>query len=141
MQHRLCKACEPLSGASHPHPVTCPAPHTSESARGCYRYVGGVVSPGEETSVRPLFPLTISLIVAILLSSCNSGGSGPPAPADPQAAGVTIGFASISSMRHLYEPLIAIFNAENPDVQVQFVALDEIETGDPSAAVTQAQKK
>lgn len=103
--------------------------------------MGGVVSPGEETSVRPLFPLTISLIVAILLSSCNSGGSGPPAPADPQAAGVTIGFASISSMRHLYEPLIAIFNAENPDVQVQFVALDEIETGDPSAAVTQAQKK
>jgi ABC-type glycerol-3-phosphate transport system substrate-binding protein len=79
--------------------------------------------------VQRMFPLTISLIVAILLSSCAPAAPAPGAPTtSPPAAAegdyITITFGGNEHSRAKYEPLIDRFNTDNPDVQVQFVALD-----------------
>ncbi|MFL5805021.1 MAG: ABC transporter substrate-binding protein [Roseiflexaceae bacterium] len=83
--------------------------------------------------------LVAGLLAIVLLSACAGPGapaptpdSGSPAPsgaatqADPSgnAGAVTIGFAAQEFERQQYEPLIAAFNAQNPDIRVQFVALD-----------------
>src|SRR5258705_11019261 len=79
------------------------------------------------------------LLAIVLLSACagpdapaptpDSGSPAPPeASAQPNANGdtgaVTIGFAAPEFERQQYEPLITAFNAQNPDMRVQFVALD-----------------
>lgn len=78
-----------------------------------------------------------ALALTIALSACAgpaapappspTAGPAAPAPTDPAiAAGpITIGFAAPEFERASYEPLIAAFNQQNPDVQVQFVALEE----------------
>lgn len=91
--------------------------------------------------MKRILPLTIGLIVGILLSSCALGAPSTPAPARsvPPTGVVTIGFATLSSLRPLYEPVIASFNAANPDVQVQFVAIDEVLPRDTIGSLTQEQ--
>src|SRR4051812_45439856 len=79
--------------------------------------------------------LALVLIAAITLGGCSFGAAEPPAgaTAEPvtatQAAAtdsITITFGAIGFMRHVYEPLIAAFNAQHPGIVVQFVALDEV---------------
>jgi ABC-type glycerol-3-phosphate transport system substrate-binding protein len=87
------------------------------------------------------------LLIGMLISSCSLGDtpeSAIPATALPSAdlpteaptnadgalatAGeiVKLSFGAQSFERAIYEPLIDTFNQQNPDVQVQFVSLDEI---------------
>ncbi len=80
--------------------------------------------------------LVAMLLFSILLTAC--GGLGNPAdttdPNDPTgdpatsngADVVTIGFAAQEFERATYAPLIEAFNAENPDIQVQFISPNEI---------------
>lgn len=71
------------------------------------------------------------MIAALLLSSCSSVAQQQP-PASPTAVPnraaehVTIGFGAPEFERALYEPLIDAFNAANPDIEVQFVSLDDL---------------
>jgi ABC-type glycerol-3-phosphate transport system substrate-binding protein len=89
--------------------------------------------------------LIAGLLAIVLLSACAGPGAqaptpdnGAPAttdtasaptdtPAQPDASGdagvITIGFAAQEFERQQYEPLITAFNAQNPDVRVQFVPL------------------
>jgi ABC-type glycerol-3-phosphate transport system substrate-binding protein len=71
------------------------------------------------------------LALLTLLAACGA----PPAPAAPAATNmptdqagepVTITFAAPEFERAAYEPLIAAFEAENPDLRVRFVSLDEV---------------
>jgi multiple sugar transport system substrate-binding protein len=85
-----------------------------------------------------------ALLLLFLLSACSLGGASD-APADPAAQPdpaataaadgsgqvVTIGFGAQSYERQVYEPLIAEFNRQNADVQVQFVSLDEVNQPQP----------
>ena len=52
-------------------------------------------------------------------------GTNAPVSSGDTAGGVTIGFAAPEFERESYAPLIAAFNAQNSDVQVQFVVLNE----------------
>jgi multiple sugar transport system substrate-binding protein len=85
--------------------------------------------------------LITSLIAMILVSACADPGVTTPtpqpgadatAPAGPtdgttgQPGVVTIGFAAHEFERQIYEPLIKAFNEQNPGIQVQFVALDDV---------------
>src|SRR5690242_3652061 len=79
--------------------------------------------------------LALVLIEAIALGGCSFGAAEPPdgATAEPaeatQATGndsVTITFGAVGFMRHVYEPLIAAFNAQHPGIAVQFVPLDQV---------------
>jgi ABC-type glycerol-3-phosphate transport system substrate-binding protein len=95
---------------------------------------------------RGIRALATTLLALALLSACGGLGasaptpdSGAPAPTDalgaaptdavvqPNPAGdagaVTIGFAAQEFERQQYEPLIAAFNAQNPDIKVQFVPI------------------
>lgn len=83
--------------------------------------------------------LILCLILSLMLGAC--GGFGTPADTNDNAnnpAGddtssiVTIGFAAQEFERAIYEPLITAFNAENPDIRVQFVSADEIAGNDPA---------
>src|SRR4051794_17683848 len=81
------------------------------------------------------------LIAALTLGACSFGAPEPPAnemptPA-PQATatgGITITFGAIGFMRHVYEPLIAAFNAQHPGITVQFVSLEAAYRGDLSSS-------
>ena len=72
--------------------------------------------------------------MALLLGACGFEAPSAPThdlteqPAVTAAPGesVTITFGAIGFMRHVYEPLIADFNAQHPGIVVQFVALDEL---------------
>jgi ABC-type glycerol-3-phosphate transport system substrate-binding protein len=84
--------------------------------------------------------LFLALIAALVLSACGfgaapeppAGADSPPAPTnasaptDESAGNVTITFGAISFMRHVYEPLIEAFNAQNPGITVQWVSLDQV---------------
>lgn len=59
----------------------------------------------------------IIFILVLLLAACA-------APAPPPAAPTPITFAAPEAERALYDPLIAAFQAANPDLAVQFVGLD-----------------
>ncbi|MFP4438030.1 MAG: ABC transporter substrate-binding protein [Chloroflexaceae bacterium] len=69
--------------------------------------------------------LAALLLAGLLLSAC---GSGSLLPGSDLSAGeddvVTIGFAANDHERQRYAPLIESFNADNPDMRVQFVSLD-----------------
>lgn len=82
--------------------------------------------------------LALTLALTLALGACAgpavpeppspTAAPAAPAPTDPasgEAGPVTIGFAAPEFERASYEPLIAAFNQQNTDVQVQFVALDE----------------
>src|SRR5262245_11596362 len=91
-------------------------------------------------AVRALVALLLALA---LLSACaGPGAQAPtpdglsPAPTDPaitaptsaaqldpsgDGSPITVGFAAQEFERQQYEPLIAAFNAQNPDIRVQFV--------------------
>lgn len=82
------------------------------------------------------------ILISVLLASCTpeapsinpSPAAGAAVPvsteasasaAGPAAAGVTtITFGEQSAFRQFYQPLIDRFNAENPTIRVQFVAVD-----------------
>jgi ABC-type glycerol-3-phosphate transport system substrate-binding protein len=82
--------------------------------------------------------LFLALIAALVLSACGfgaapeqpAGADGQPVPTDASAptnesaGNVTITFGADSFMRHVYEPLIEAFNAQNPGITVQWVSLD-----------------
>ncbi|HWQ14546.1 MAG TPA: extracellular solute-binding protein [Roseiflexaceae bacterium] len=95
-----------------------------------------------------------SLLTLLSLLLALAGCGGPAAPPMPSAAPaaadtpapdgtaqpVTIGFAAPEFERAGYQPLIDAFNAENPDVQVRFIALDEVappegDSFDPAAVL------
>ncbi len=95
--------------------------------------------------------LAMLLVALLLMSACGLGAGTPDAdlaaeitpdaaagPTAPPAATtalpaataaseelVTIGFGAQEFERQIYEPLIKTFNEQNPNIQVQFVALDE----------------
>lgn len=62
--------------------------------------------------------LAQTLLAIMLLNACMLA----PAPDSPEP--VTITFAAQEHERQSYKPLIAAFQADNPDVRVQFVGLD-----------------
>src|SRR3954451_3913110 len=92
--------------------------------------------------------LFLALIAALALSACGfeaapeppadvrgsgAAGSAPTdgsdtgsAPTAESNANVTITFGADSFMRHVYEPLIAAFNAQHPGITVQWVSLDQV---------------
>src|SRR4029079_6608843 len=91
--------------------------------------------------------LVLLMAASLLLGACIPGSNAPEtllptaAPAaTPQPiatvvsdAGtpsadevVTLGFGAVESEREYFEPLIGAFNQENPGIQVQFVALDDV---------------
>jgi ABC-type glycerol-3-phosphate transport system substrate-binding protein len=93
--------------------------------------------------------LFLALIAGLVLSACSFGAAsepptpagGQPAPTDSTAAAgsapttgsdanVTITFGANSFMRHVYEPLIAAFNAQHPGITVQWVSLDQVYRAD-----------
>lgn len=85
--------------------------------------------------------LLLALVVALV--GCAGPQAPPPAaegspPAEQEAAvpaaePVTITFGAYEYVRATYEPLIEQFNAANPDIQVQFISLDEaMNAGDDS---------
>lgn len=72
------------------------------------------------------------IIGSILLSACNQQ------PAETiNNNQVALTFAAIESQRTEYEALITAFEAENPDINVQFVAL-EVDPGNMSGFASQA---
>jgi ABC-type glycerol-3-phosphate transport system substrate-binding protein len=88
---------------------------------------------------RRLGPVWTLFLAAALLAACAGPAAMPePAPLGAPATTapttganggpepVTIGFAAPEFERAAYQPLIDTFNAENPDVQVRFVSLDEV---------------
>jgi ABC-type glycerol-3-phosphate transport system substrate-binding protein len=95
---------------------------------------------------RPI--LFLALLAVLVLSACGFGAApepptpagDQPAPTDGSVAGsapaaeldanVTITFGASSFMRHVYEPLIATFNAQHPGISVQWVSLDPAYRGD-----------
>ncbi|MCG8350593.1 MAG: extracellular solute-binding protein [Chloroflexales bacterium] len=84
--------------------------------------------------------LTILLVMAIILSACGLGGNSPDgrtqsnttssatptSNATASQGAVTIGFAAPEFERRTYEPLIEAFNAQNTDIQIQFVSTDAL---------------
>lgn len=88
--------------------------------------------------------LFLALIGVLMLSACGFGAApepptpavNQPAPTDGSApaggleANVTISFGASSFMRHVYEPLIATFNAQHPGISVQWVSLDAAYRGE-----------
>ncbi|HEY3228798.1 MAG TPA: hypothetical protein VGJ87_06230, partial [Roseiflexaceae bacterium] len=99
--------------------------------------------PASWLNRRGIRALAAFLLASILLSACAAGPGAvaPTAPPDtspgavastappdtsPGSAGaVTIGFAAQEFERQAYEPLIAAFNQQNPDIHVQFVPLSD----------------
>ncbi len=72
-----------------------------------------------------LHSLVVLLFIATLASSCVSAD--PPASPTPDAlTPTTISFAAPEAARPVYERLISLFNADNPDISVQFVPLDQL---------------
>ncbi len=88
----------------------------------------------------PRHPIAAVLtVMALLVSACAldatqpaptivpEAGASPAPDAAPGPAGeVVITFAAQEYERQVFEPLIERFNAENPDMRVQFVSLDEV---------------
>lgn len=85
--------------------------------------------------------MSLLLCVALLFNACGGPeaedeNDAPlpdvsPAPlaaatAAPTGTQTTITFGAQDHKRSTYEPLIKLFNAENPDIQVVFVSLDEV---------------
>lgn len=71
---------------------------------------------------------TLLFIASILLGSCTFSDNAQTSNNAPTPTLITkdpaiITFAAQASERHIYEPLITAFNAENPSVDVRFVAL------------------
>ncbi|MEN9937596.1 MAG: hypothetical protein RLZZ387_4175 [Chloroflexota bacterium] len=73
------------------------------------------------------------LIALMLIAACGAPAAQQPTPPPEQATPttnpaepVTIGFAAQESEREVFEPLIAQFEAENPGIRIQFVAVDEL---------------
>jgi ABC-type glycerol-3-phosphate transport system substrate-binding protein len=107
--------------------------------------------------MRQIALLVVLLILTTALSACDSGTgpatsatvpvatatTGPGVPAQPSispetaatsatAEHVTITFAIFEYERAAFEPLIAAFENENPDIHVQLVMLDPLfERGEP----------
>jgi ABC-type glycerol-3-phosphate transport system substrate-binding protein len=59
----------------------------------------------------------------------TAGSDAGVAPTADSGAGVTITFGAASFARHVYEPLIAAFNAQHPGITVQWVSLDQVYRG------------
>ncbi|MEP7188261.1 MAG: hypothetical protein ABI901_03595, partial [Roseiflexaceae bacterium] len=82
--------------------------------------------------------------MTLLLGACSLDAAPIPTDTTPMpdtqattTSGITITFGAIGFMRHVYEPLIADFNAQHPGIVVQFVALDQIyQRGDDNNAIT-----
>lgn len=74
----------------------------------------------------------VFLLFIAMLSACNPNVAEVPPPTRPTSAPVadpsvtTITFASYDRERSYFEPLINLFNRENPDIQVIFVDLEEV---------------
>ncbi|MEM8531331.1 MAG: extracellular solute-binding protein [Chloroflexota bacterium] len=65
----------------------------------------------------------------LVFSACTPDSNLPsPGTEDNDFNGTIITFATLKDDRAYYEPLMAAFNAENPDVQVQLVELDPSQT-------------
>lgn len=77
--------------------------------------------------------LSIAVLLATLISACGGTspqptalpGDSPASAATPGGEPVVISFGVQEYQRQAYEPLIEAFNAENPDIRVQLVSLDE----------------
>jgi ABC-type glycerol-3-phosphate transport system substrate-binding protein len=101
-------------------------------------------SDQEHFQMRTYRSLALLCLLALTLSACSFDAAPIPAGETPtpitQATGtgsITITFGAIGFMRHIYEPLIADFNAQHPGIVVQFVALDQIyQRGDDNNAIT-----
>lgn len=82
------------------------------------------------------------LLVALTLLGCLPDTTPPnreiaqEIPASPRADGpIVVTFAAYETERPLYRPIIEKFNAEHPDIHVQFVSLDDFyHFGDQPAA-------
>jgi ABC-type glycerol-3-phosphate transport system substrate-binding protein len=77
--------------------------------------------------MRPYTRIMISVL--LLLTACTQAPQTPPAPLPsspvPQSTGpIRIGFAALAFEKAAYQPLIEAFNAENPDLQVEFVPIE-----------------
>jgi ABC-type glycerol-3-phosphate transport system substrate-binding protein len=86
----------------------------------------------------------------MLLSACLGENQAPDAEQPVAAQGtpaasaddgqiVTIGFAAQSFERQAYEPIIKAFNEQNPDVRVQFIAIDEVINNEQSGMLDAGQ--
>lgn len=87
--------------------------------------------------------LLVLLLLITLVSGCASGpppaatseapgatpvpaNPGDPTPFAAEQTPIVITFASYEYERARYEPVMAAFNTENPDIRVQFVSLDAL---------------
>ena len=75
--------------------------------------------------------LTLLCLLALTFSACSFDAAPIPDGATPTpitqataTGGITITFGAIGFMRHVYEPLIAAFNAQHPGIVVQFISLE-----------------
>jgi ABC-type glycerol-3-phosphate transport system substrate-binding protein len=73
---------------------------------------------------------TLSLLLCLaLLAACAAPVAQPPTP--PGSNGPTrVGFAALPFEKAAYQPVIDAFNVANPDIQVEFVALEPQFNGD-----------
>ena len=82
----------------------------------CAGPLGEARSPGPATLTEP---------PAAATPAAQDGATAAPAGEPGERSPVAIGFAAPEPERQAYEPLIAEFNRQNPDVRVQFVPRDE----------------
>jgi ABC-type glycerol-3-phosphate transport system substrate-binding protein len=87
----------------------------------------------ERFQMRTYRSLALLCLLALTFSACSfdaapipAGETLTPITQATATGGITITFGAIGFMRHVYEPLIAAFNAQHPGIVVQFVALDQI---------------
>jgi ABC-type glycerol-3-phosphate transport system substrate-binding protein len=77
------------------------------------------------------------IIIAIILGSLLLSACNPQPDESENNTRNTISFAAIDGQRIAYETLIVEFEVQNPDIEVQFVAL-EVDPSDMSGLASQA---
>lgn len=70
--------------------------------------------------------VVLFVISGLMLSACGLFGEVTDRRSDSADGVVTIGFMAQEWERQSYEPLIQTFNAENPDMRVRFISVEEV---------------
>lgn len=85
-----------------------------------------------------MFRRSFLALCALALAGCvpagpavPATGTTSPASSSPASSVARVGFGALEFERAAYEPLIKAFNAENPDIQVEFVSLEGIFNAGP----------